>query len=261
VAVKREFNYSDLYLLGLDGKVQAQLTHNQSGTVELNHWAFYPRFSPDGQNVFYSYDPKDPTNTFRVDLAIYALAVTAPTRPRVWTVPNHYTGGDTSPQPLSSGGLLYTKYSIDDKGIVHAQVWVQARSLSAGAGLTAAADDCSQAGLAPDGGHVVMVCTHGGQGATLEWASLDLAGFTLGAPVTLVSGQDVSSPVVAPDGQSVAYYAAAAPGGPLQLWSLPLARAAGATPSPSAAPAAAAKPMQVTYNLAFDATATPAWSS
>jgi dipeptidyl aminopeptidase/acylaminoacyl peptidase len=259
VAVKREFNYSDLYLLGLDGKVQAQLTHNQSGTVELNHWAFYPRFSPDGQTVFYSYDPKDPTNTFRVDLAVYALTVAAPARPRAWTVPNHYTGGDTVPIPLSSGALLYTKYSIDEKGIVHSQVWIQGRSLSIGAGLTAAADDCSQAGIAPDGVHIAMVCSRDTQGGTLEWAQLNLTTLSLGAALTLVSGQEVSSPAVAPDGQSVVYYAPARPGGPLQLWTVPISKTPPSTASPSAAPGSGGTPIQVTHNLAFDSTGAPAW--
>ena len=263
VAVKREFNYSDLYLLGLDGKVMTQLTHNQSGTVELNHWAFYPRFGSDGQTIFYSFDPKDPGNTFRVDLAVYALTVGSSARPRVWTSPNHYTGGDVAPVPLASGGLMYTKFSIDDQGVVHSQVWVQARTLSIGLGLTTLADDCSQAGLAPDGAHLVMVCTHGTQGTRLEWAPVDLAGYTLGAPVVLVSGQQVSSPVIAPDGQSIAYFAPAAPGGPLQLWTvaLPKSTAPGATASPAATPPPAAKPLQVTHNLAFDSTAAPAWTS
>lgn len=264
VAVKREFNYSDLYLLGLDGHVISQLTHNQSGTVELNHWAFYPRFSADGQTVFYSYDPKDPGNTFRVDLAVYSLTIGSTARPRIWTVPNHYTGGDTAPVPLAGGGLLYTKYSIDDKGVVHSQVWLQARTLSLGLGLTDANDDCSQANLAADGSHLAMVCVHGGQSISLEWAAFDAANYTIGAPVTLVADQQVSSPAVAPDGQSVAYYAPATPGGPLQLWTVSVPKAgAAATPSPpsSPTPAATPKPVQVTQNLAFDSTAAPAWSS
>lgn len=262
-AVKREFNYSDLYLLGLDGKVQSQLTHNQSGSVELNHWAFYPRFSADGQTIFYSYDPKDPGNTFRVDLAVYAMTIGSSARPRVWTSPNHYTGGDTAPQPLPSGGLLYSKFSIDEQGVVHSQIWVQARTLSVGLGLTSLADDCSQGNLAPDGAHLVLVCTHGGQGTSLEWAPLDLANYSLGTRVTLVSDQLVSSPVVSPDGQSIAYFAPAAPGGPLQLWTVAIPKTPAPTASPSApAPAPApAKPVQVTHNLAFDSTAAPAWTA
>ncbi len=257
VAVKREFNYSDLYLLGLDGHIEAQLTHNENGTVELNHWAFYPRFSPDGQTVFYSYDPKDPGNTFRVDLAIYSLPVSGSTRARVWSLPNHYTGGDVDPIPLTNGGLVYTKYSIDDKGVVHSQVWAQARALSVGVGLTEATDDCARPALAPDGAHLAMVCSRGGQTGDVEWAALDLATYSLGTPVTLTTGQEAASPAVAPDGQSVAYFAPAVAGGPLQLWTVPVPKST----ATSGTPAPVAKPVQVTHNLTFDSTAPPAWAN
>lgn len=266
VAVKREFNYSDLYLLGLDGHVEAQLTHNQSGTVELNHWAFFPRFSPDGQSVFYSYDPKDPRNTFRVDLAVYSMPVSGSARPRVWSLPNYYTGGDVDPIPLQNGALIYTKYSIDDKGLVHSQVWMQARALSTGVGLTDSNDDCGQPSLAADGAHLAMVCRRGGgQNVSVDWAALDLATYSLGTPVTLADGQDAAAPAVAPDGESVVFFAPAVAGGPLQLWTVPVPKsptpAASATASPSATPKAppAAKPIQVTHNLTFDSTAAPAW--
>ena len=34
---------------------------------------FYPNVSPDGKTLLYSYDAKDRFNTFRVDLAIWAM--------------------------------------------------------------------------------------------------------------------------------------------------------------------------------------------
>ncbi len=262
VAVRREFNYSDIYLLGLDGHVIAQLTHNQNGTVELNHWAFYPRFSADGTSVFYSYDPKDPRNTYRVDLAVYSQTVAGGTR-RAWTVPNFYTGGDTTPIPLPNAGLIYTKYSIDDQGAVHSQVWIQARALSAGIGLTNAADDCGQPNLSQDGGKVVMVCTHGGQTTSLVMAPLNLSDYSLGSPVTLLDNGQAASPAFSPDGQTVAYFASAQPGGPLQLWTVPVSRNA-PSPATSSQPAtpttASGPPVQVTSNLTFDSTAAPAWA-
>jgi hypothetical protein len=60
VAVKRSLNRSDLYLLGPTGRNPLPLTHNQSQSVEGNHWVFYPRFSPDASTLYFSYDPKDP---------------------------------------------------------------------------------------------------------------------------------------------------------------------------------------------------------
>ena len=62
VLVRRDYAYSDLYLIDPAGNVQEQLTHNANPTVELNHWAFYPRPSSDGA-LFFSYDPKDRFNS------------------------------------------------------------------------------------------------------------------------------------------------------------------------------------------------------
>ncbi len=67
VAVARFADESDLYLLDLNGNIQRQLTHNASRVVDFNHWSFYPRFSPDGQTLFYSWDPKNQDNLYRVD--------------------------------------------------------------------------------------------------------------------------------------------------------------------------------------------------
>lgn len=33
------------------------------------------------------------------------------------------TGGKVDPLPLRDGGLIYTRYSVDDKSQVHSQVW------------------------------------------------------------------------------------------------------------------------------------------
>lgn len=263
VAVRRDFNSSDLYLLGLDGKVRAQLTHNGSSVVELNHWAFFPRFSPDGSSVFYSYDPKDPGNTFRVDLAVYALPVSG-ARPaaRQWTYPNYYTGGDVGPQPLKNGGLVYSKFEIDDAGKVYSQVWIQARAGSTGVGLTAPADNCGQPSLSEDQSLLVMVCTHGQLG-DLVVASLDSATFKLGTPVTLLSGKLVAAPAFSPDGKLVAFFAPDTEGGPFQLWTI------GSLPSPAPPPSAqpTAKPSpnptltEITSGLALDSTSAPLWVS
>lgn len=265
IAIKRAFNFSDIYLLGLDGRVRTQLTHNADSTVELNHWAFFPRFSADGASIFYSYDPKDPYNNFRVDLAVYAMAAGGPGPGRPWTRPNQYTGGDVAGTPLRNGALLYAKYAIDDAGMVHSQLWIQARALSPGAELTPAADDCGQPAVAPDGGHVAMVCRRADGQAVLEVAGLDLAAYTLGARTALVADQDVSSPTFSPDGASLAYFAPTRPGGPLQLWVTSAENAVvppevSPAPSPSTPNTPVGGRIQITTDLAFDATAPVAWS-
>ncbi len=250
VAVKRTGNASDLFLLGVDGQVQAQLTHDGSRTVELNHWAFYPRFGPDGASVFYSFDPKDAANNYRVDLAIYALGVEPGSRPgRQWTRPNHYTGGDVDPTPLSTGALLYAKYSIDGAGKVHSQLWIQARAGSPGLGLTRPEDDCGQPAVSRDQGLVAMVCRHGQTLGDLVVVPLDAANYELGSPRVVVTGQLAASPAFSPDGLSLAYFAPAAEGGPFQLWTVALAS--------QAHPA----PVLVTRGLSLDPSAAPSWIS
>ncbi len=256
-AVKRVFNFSDLYLLDTAGHVQEQLTHNGAVRVESNHWAFFPRFSADGKSVFYSYDPKDPGNTFRVDLAIYALPL-AGGAAREWTYPNFYTGGDATPLPLKSGALVYTKSSIDPKGAVHTQIWLQLRAGSTGVGLTAPEDDCDQPTVSPDWSQLAMACRHGALTADLEVAAPDLAHLQLGTPAVLVPAGLNAAPAFSPDGHTLAYFAPDGPSGPFQLWAVALPTAAG--PSPSPRPAAASEPRQITHALAFDTTAAPAWA-
>src|SRR5207247_511794 len=162
VAVSRQPNFSDLYLLDGNGKVVSQLSHNSSTrAVEDNHWTFYPRFSPDGQSLFYDLDPKDSFNSFRVDLAIFASQMTTGGRAHIWTSPNEFTGGDVQPVPLRDGSLIYTKYSIDDSYQVHSQVWIQRRPGTPGVALTTPEAGCGQPAVSPDEKLIAMVCTRG----------------------------------------------------------------------------------------------------
>lgn len=249
VAVSREANHSELYLMDRDGSGLAQLTHNASSTVELNHWAFYPRFNTDGSQLFYDYDPKDPYNAYRVDLSIFASPADPGSKPAVrWTFPNQYTGGDVTPLPLRSGGLVYTKFSIDDTSKVHSQIWLQARPGSAGVALTDPAADCLQPALSLDEHLLAMVCTSGDAlGGRLSVARFYAATSSLGAPAVLARGNLVASPSFSPDGRTLAYLAPAAPDGGFQLWTVP------------ATDSTAPPPKQITTNLDLDAGSAPVW--
>ncbi|TMD41919.1 MAG: hypothetical protein E6I89_00520 [Chloroflexi bacterium] len=247
--VRREANYSDLYLLSTTGRVTAQLTHNSvpGPVVENNHWSFYPRFSPDGATLFYDYDPKDPYNPYRVDLTIFSSPSSPASRSSLqWTDPNEYTGGDVYPVPLREGGIVYTKYSIDDASQVHAQVWVQKRARSAGQALTAPELGCGQPALSADEKLIAMVCNKGSnQSAELDVATFDPTTLTMGSPATLVSRQLVTAPVFSPDGKTIAYLAPSAPGGNFQLWTVN-----------SSGPASV---RGITSDLGLDATSAPVW--
>ena len=249
VAVRRSLNFSDVYTLNTNGRVELQLTHHQSAQVEANHWSFFPRFNADGTRVFYSYDDKDSYSSYRVDLAIYALADDGSGSVVQWTVPNDYTGGDTDPLPLSDGGLIYTKYSIDDKSQVHSQVWLATGPGRPGTALTQPDENCSQPTLAPNQKTLAMICRHNElQSTDLVMAPLDTTRRALGPETVLVHGQLSAAPVFSPDGQTIAFLAPVQPGEGFQLWTVPAA----ASSSPSAA-----RPM--TQNLGLDSSVAPAW--
>jgi Tol biopolymer transport system component len=249
VAVKATLNSSDLFLLDPDGRNVVQLTHNSSQRIESNHWSFFPHFSGDGSSVFYSYDPKDSGNTYRVDLAVFSRPTDgAVGQPTSWTQPNQYTGGDTTPIPLPNG-LIFTRYSIDAHDKVHSQVWLQAQPGSPGVGLTAAEDDCAQPSVSPDGRSVAMVCRHGQLRSTqLAVAALDVASSSIGTPTVLVAGELVASPSFSWNGSSLAYLAPAPAGGAFQLWTVALGNSA-------------TGPRQVTQNLGLDPSSAPAWTN
>jgi Tol biopolymer transport system component len=222
VAVQRQTNHSDLYLLTPSGRPTSQLTHNSSNLPEYNHWSFYPRFSPDGSTLFYDFDPKDPNNTYHVELAIFASTAGSNWQAsRQWTYPRDYTGGDVSPLPLQGGGLVYTKFVMDDKFKLHPQIWVQARAGTAGVALTQPDQDCVQPALSADQTQIAMVCTRGQtQAAELDVAGFDARTLTMGSTATLVKDSLVASPAFSPDGKSIAYLAPTTPGAAFQLWTV-----------------------------------------
>ncbi|TMF93932.1 MAG: hypothetical protein E6I05_04900 [Chloroflexi bacterium] len=248
VAVRRQTNSSDLFLLTTGGKQVVQLTRNSTpGPAEGNHWSFYPRFSADGATLFYDYDPKSGFNNYQVDLAIYASPSNPDSRGSLqWTHPNDYTGGDVYPVPLRGGGLIYVKYSIDDSFKVHSQIWLQKRAGSSGQALTQIELGCTQPALSPDESLIAMVCSGGSnQTAELDVATFDPTTLTLGSPATLVSGQLVASPVFSPDGKTIAYLAPSTPGGQFQLWT-----------AGSSGPASV---RNITKDLGLDSTSPPVW--
>jgi Tol biopolymer transport system component len=248
VAVKRVGNYSDLYLLSSGGRVLRQLTHHRSGLVEANHWSFFPRFSPDGKQIFYSYDAKY-VGSYEVDLTIFSIGVDTQAVEQ-WTIPNAYTGGDVNPVPLKNGGLVYTKYSIDDQSQVHSQVWIQAHAGSDGVALTQPADNCGTPAVSADEETIVMICRRGQlQDGDVVIATLNESTHSIGPMTTLVHGQLAAAPVFSPDGQTIAFLAPIAPGGAFQLWTVP------AAPGRGGATARA-----LTSNVGLDSTASPVWT-
>jgi hypothetical protein len=283
--VRRDYAYSDLYLVDIAGNVQSQLTSDSNKTVELNHWALYPRPTADGATLFFSYDPKDRYNNYNVVMAVWSVPMGGNfNQMKKWTTPNNYTGGDLQPVPLAAGGVIYTKYSFNQAtNKIMGQLWITTKAGSVGRPLTQPEEDCSQANLSPDGHRLAMICTGGKQLATVEIASFD--GSNIGPRMAIAPGQLAAQPTWAPDGTSLVYLAAQGISGHFQLWlqQLPLsvspppptaspvaakvagrgARVASATPTPAPTPSATPTPLprsvQLTTDLDFDATSTIAW--
>jgi Tol biopolymer transport system component len=236
-------------MLTTGGRQLAQLTRNYvPGPAESNHWSFYPRVSPDGATLYYDFDPKSVYNSYQVDLAIFS----SPSDPNAqgavqWTSPNDFTGGDVNPVPLRGGGLVYTKYSIDQSTFqVRAQIWAQKRPHTVGQQLTAPQLGCGQPALSPDEKLIAMVCTKGSnQSAELDVATFDPATLAVGSPATLVSGQLLTSATFSPDGKTIAYLAPTTPGGHFQLWTVG-----------SSGPASV---RNITTDLGLDPTSAPVW--
>src|SRR5438105_11474129 len=77
VVVRRQNNFSDLYLLSTSGRKLGQLTHNaSSASVESNHWSFYPRFTPDVGTLFFASDMQYPYHGYLVEMSLCALVST-----------------------------------------------------------------------------------------------------------------------------------------------------------------------------------------
>ncbi len=272
IAVLRGNWSSDLYLLDLKGHILKRLTKNDSRYIDYNHWAFYPRVSPDGANLVYSFDSPKLTKGVEegVDLSVWSMPLNgAQYQARRWTDPYWYTGGDVSPIPLASGGLLFVRHSIDPSTTVHSQIYYQSRALGIAKALTTEADDCSEATLSPDGTQIAMVCSHGKQSTSLEVAPFN--GSALGAPHVLVDGRLYASPTWSPDGKALAYFAPQGQTGHFQLWWLPLPVAATPSPSSAVSPSLSTSarpsptlaptptPVQVTEGVDLSATSPPAW--
>jgi len=276
VAVLRGGLSSDLYLLDLDGHVVKRLTKNDSRIVDYNHWAFYPRVSPDGSTLFFSYDsPKHVDSAKGDDLAIWSMPLNgSQSQARRRTDPYWYTGGDTSPVPLAGTSLLFVQHSIDRSTVVHSQIRLQSRPGDlVGKPLTDLADDCSEPALSPDGTQLAMICRGGKQTAKLEVASFN--GATLSPARVLAEGALYAAPAWSPDGQALAYFAPSGAAGHFELWWLAVPVATSPTPTATSAhspspggatssivvPSLPARPVpvQVTQGVDLSATSPPAW--
>lgn len=263
LVIRRFDAYSDLYHVGASGRVQSRMTSDEqsttNSTLSLDHWILWPSISPDGTNVYFATDaPKPaPNQSYEVDFSLWSaplgaaftigdMGVSGGTR---WSVPDHYTGGDIAPVPLPDGRVLYSSYANTGKGTVVTVLGLQTSPTSPMRTLTTPQQDCGVPAVAPDGVSVAMVCTHSGQAADLEVATLE--GNSLGPVRVLAANCLCNSPSWSPTGGNLLYMNAADPDGNFGLWYI--ANAAGAHPGAT---------RRVTdASVDLDATSAAAWSS
>lgn len=257
IAVKEvELYYSDLYLLGLNGDVEKQLSHNsvpipKDGDLSGEHWMFYPKVGPNGK-LYFSYD--QPKAGYQVDLAVWdspidGIGTDAMQR---YTQPNYYTGGDVSPIPLPGGALLYVKFSVNGQAQAYSEFYYKANGNVPdydGTSETTEAENCSEPSLSSLG-ELAFICSSSSTNADLVIAKLNSNG-SLGPMRTLVVNGLCASPTWSPDGKSLLYFAPSTNGtGYFQLWWLSGANSS----SPSA-------PRELTEDDDLDATSAPVWSA
>jgi Tol biopolymer transport system component len=273
--VLRGSEYSDLFEVSPQGGVLAQLTKDyvsaDPNKIRGNHWIAWPRVAPDGKSLFFSLDSPKPNSSYEVDFSVWSTPIG--TNPIVkssayyangtvtgtrWTTPDQYTGGDTAPNPLPDGGLLYVGYAVGGDLKVGSTLIYQATSKTHSIPLTTPGKDCNAASVAPDGVTVAMICSDNSQQTSLETATLTVtpatrstaAKATLSSPKVLVQNCLCASPQWSQDGKSLIYLAPADKTGHFQLWLIEKATITRPT-----------APKQVTESLDFDATSVPAWAS
>jgi Tol biopolymer transport system component len=263
LVIRRFDAYSDLYHVSAAGRVISQLTSDDQSTtnptLQLDHWILWPAVGADGSSVYFATDaPKPaPNQSYEVDFSLWSAPLTAAfsigdtgvgggTR---WSVPDLYTGGDIQPVPLPNGSMLYASYANTGTGTVVTVLGLQTGPSSRMQSLTTPQQDCGAPAVAADGVTVAMVCTHSGQAADLEVATLE--GNSLGPARVLVANCLCNSPSWSQSGDNLLYMNAADPNGNFGLWYI--ANAGGAHPG------SAQRMSDASVDL--DATSAAAWSS
>jgi Tol biopolymer transport system component len=263
LVIRRLSAYSDLYHVTASGRVLSRMTSDEpsrtNSTLALDHWILWPSISPDGTQLYFATDaPKPaPKQGYEVDFSLWSAPLgaaftigdTGVSGGSRWSVPDLYTGGDIAPVPLPNGSVLYSSYANTGKGTVVTVLGVQTSPNSPMHAVTTPQQDCGAPAVAADGVTVAMVCTHTGQTADLEVATLE--GNSLGPARVLVANCLCNSPSWSPSGVSLLYMNAADPNGNFGLWYI--AKATGAHPG------VARRVTDASVDL--DATSAATWSS
>ena len=282
IAVKRGYNFSDLYELSMSGQVQKQLTNNAAGNVPENHWAFFPEVSHDG-TVYYTYDQKEEVGNYQIDFSIYSMSL-ANGHSSAWTNPYGYgcagdntqgpvgpspdcgSGGSLQSVPLPSGGIVFSYgYVNQDTQQTVDQLAYLSGPLGTPTTLTPSAESCYSPAVSPDGSRIAFICSPAAGGAITSLEVAGLSGGNIGAPQVVTTGSMIASPTWSPNGQSLLYFNATGAHQLFQMEVLGVPSAsppapkqgtkAKTTPTPTPVPT----PQALTTNNDFQATSSAVW--
>ncbi len=287
IAVKRGYNFSDLYELSMSGQVQRQLTNNAAGTVPDNHWAFFPQVSRDGSTVYYTYDQKEEPGNYQIDFSIYSMSL-ATGQTTAWTNPYGYgcagddtqgpvgpapdcgSGGSLQAVPLASGGIIVSYgYVNQDTQQTVDQLAYLAGPLQNPTTLTPNSESCYSPAVSSDASRIAFICSPAAGGAITSLEVASLSGGSMGAPQVVATGSMIASPTWAPNTQSLLYFDATGAHQLFQMDVLDVPNASQPAPTPAPKQGTKAKttptptpvptPQALTTNNDFQATSTAVW--
>lgn len=249
--VQRGNSFSDVYIAAENGELSAQLTFNESGQAPNSFarayesiWAFYPAWSPDGQELVITSQAAPPAGdpAAEYNLALYALPV-----------------GDGVLQPLFADAVLHSgraRYAPDGSGLIVAAVpvtgeqgsqlfWVD-RSSGTSVPLAGTPLPAYDPAFSPDGAWLLFAAASE-RGVDIFITTPD------GAQTTQLTQHGAArAPIFSPAGNQIAFLAAD-PGGSFDLWVADFALDAAGSPQISA-------PTRISEGLAIDADSGLSWA-
>lgn len=229
-------NATDLYLLDLAAEQFRQLTQNQQPRFTGNRWAFFPRWSPDGEQIAFL---SDRTSEYTM---LWTIRPDGSGARQVLMPRSGITAVDSLSWAPDGSKIAFTGFR---DGVGQIYVLDLARPMSPRQ-LTSEPSGAFDPAWSPDGQHIAYVAR---EGRTTAIRLVDVDGD--GTGTTLIQGEFPRSPRWSPYGSDLAYIALA--GSEFELFVAPI----GLNPEGAYV---AGRPVQLTRQFGVDSTSAIAWT-